>query len=176
MPEPSSEQGLSTPRPDPTILTTEQLHREIAALREFILGEIKHVGELSDDRFRTIEAKFADVAERTAEQKSDTRAALDAALQAAKDAVSLQTEASNKAIDKSEAATIKQIDALGTLVEKSSQTEAEKIDDLKTRLDRIEGRAQGTQMSFGMVFAIVGSLAAVIGVIVVLANVLTGSG
>jgi hypothetical protein len=170
-----SEQGLSTPRPDPTILTTEQLHREISGLREFVLGEVRHVGELSDEKFSAVDAHFVAIAERMAEQKTDTKVAVDAALQAAKEAVSMQTEASDKAIAKSEAAITKQIDALAVLVEKSSEAKDEKIDDLKTRLDRLEGRSQGTQMSAGLLFGAVGGLAAVIGIIIVVANVLTGA-
>jgi len=149
------------PVPDPTLLTTEQLHREIAALREFVLGEIRHVGELSNERFKAVDEQFYAVSERTKEQKEDGRLALDAAFQSAKDAVALQTEASEKAIAKSEAATTKQIDALGVVVEKSSQAKDEKIDDLKTRLDKLEGRREGVSSSTALLLAIVGALAAV---------------
>lgn len=168
--------GDSRPVPDPTLLTTEALHREVAGMRSFVADEIGHVRELSDQKFTSINARLDSIAERTAEQKTDTRVAVDAALQAAKEAVSMQTQASDRAIAKSEAAITKQIDALGTLVEKSSEAKDEKIDDLKARLDRLEGRSQGTQMSVGLLFAAVSGLAAVIGSVIVLANVLTGSG
>jgi flagellar basal body rod protein FlgB len=171
-----SEQGLSTPRPDPTILTTEQLHREIAALREFVLGEVRHVSQINDERFRAVEAQFEQHLERTREQKTDTQQAVQSALTSAKELVAQRNDASERAIAKSEQATVKQVDGLAVLLEKSSEAKDEKIDDLKARLDRLEGRAQGTQMSFGMVFAIVGALAAAIGTVVILANVLTGSG
>lgn len=145
------------PVPDPTVLTTEQLHREIAALREFVLGEIRHVGEMNIEKFTAVGAqfesvndKFRDVAMRTAEQKTDTKDALDAALQAAKDAVSLQTEASDKAIAKSEAATTKQIDALAVLVDKSADATTEKIVDLKSRLDKLESALQARSQGIGL--------------------------
>lgn len=161
----------SRPVPDPTILTTEQLHREIAALREFVLGEIRHVGEITNQQFRAVDEQFYAVSERTKEQKEDGRLALDAAFTSAKDAVALQTEASEKAIAKSEAATTKQIDALGVVVEKSSQAKDEKIDDLKARLDKLEGRQQGIGWTGGLVIAGVGliaSIAAIISVVVAL--------
>jgi hypothetical protein len=128
-----------TPRPDPTKLTTEALLREIAGLREFVLGEIGHVREISQTKFSAIDRQLEGIAQRTAEQKTDTKDALDAALQAAKEAVNLQREASDKAIAKSEADTTGKIEALGKLVEKSSDVKDEKIEDLKERMNRIEG-------------------------------------
>jgi hypothetical protein len=153
----------SRPVPDPTILTTEQLHREIASTRELVVGEIRHLSELTDekfraveDRFRNVDDKFEDVAQRTAEQKTDTKDALDAALQAAKDAVALQTEAFDAATRKSESAVTKQIDALGTLVEKSSDAKDEKINDLKSRLDRIEATATAMRVLVALSIAAAG--------------------
>lgn len=136
----STQPPESKPVPDPTERTREDLLREIASVRGFVLGEIRHAGELSQERFRAIDSKFDEVARRTAEQKTDTKDALDAALQAAKDAVSLQTEASDKSIAKSEAATTKQIDALGIQVDRSNQAKDEKIEDLKERLAALETR------------------------------------
>lgn len=141
----ADESGDVTPRPDPTKLTTEALLREIAGLREFVLGEIGHVREISQTKFAAIEKQLEGIAQRTAEQKTDTKDALDAALQAAKEAVSLQREASDKAIDKSEADTKKQIDALGKLVERSSEAKDEKIEDLKERMNRIEAALIASQ-------------------------------
>lgn len=153
----------SRPVPDPTILTTEQLHREIASTRELVIGEIRHLSDLTDekfkaveDRFSNVDDKFDDVAQRTAEQKTDTKDALDAALQAAKDAVALQTVAFADATAKSEAAVTKQIDALGTLVEKSSDAKDEKINDLKSRLDRIEATATAMRVLVALAIAATG--------------------
>lgn len=105
--------------------------------------KVKCVEDVTAEKFITVNGRFDDVARRTAEQKTDTKDALDAALQAAKDAVSLQTEASDKAIAKSELSTTKQIDALATLVDRSSGEKDEKINDLKSRLDRLEASRQG---------------------------------
>ena len=132
------------PVPDPTVLTTEALAREINSVRERLASEVAHVKENSAIKFMAIEQSFADVANRTAEQKTDTKDALDAALAAQKEAVSLQTEASDKAIAKSEAATSKQIDSLTVLQNKAGEDTADKINDLKARLDKLESSIQGT--------------------------------
>lgn len=186
MPEGSDDSTLSRstgsrPVPDPTVLTTEQLHREISALREFVLGEIRHVGEMNVEKFRAVEdrfhdvgSKFEDVAHRTAEQKTDTKDALDAALQAAKDAVSLQTEASDKAIAKSEAATTKQIDALAVLVDKSADATTEKIVDLKSRLDKLESaissRREGVGLSINAMVIAASLIFSAIGLVLAFGN------
>jgi hypothetical protein len=62
--------GDLKPRPDPTLLTTEQLNREIG-----------HLKELLNLRFELIERQRL-------ESKDDNQKALDAALTAAKDSVS----------------------------------------------------------------------------------------
>jgi hypothetical protein len=137
------------PVPDPTELTTEALQREITALKEIVMREVSHVVDLSEEKFRgvqgkfdAIDYKFDDIAHRTAEQKVDTKDALDAALQAAKDAVSLQTAASDKAIAKSETAVTKQIDALGVLIDKSDERRGDEIADLKSRIVALETSRQ----------------------------------
>jgi hypothetical protein len=61
-------------------------------------------------------------------------------IQAAKEAVGKQQEASDRAIAKSEAAVTKQIDQIGSLINVMTGSFNDKIDDLKTtvleRLDR----------------------------------------
>lgn len=155
------------PIPDPTELTTDALNREITAVRELVFGEIRHRGQLTDTQFnaieRTIDARFASIAKqfesvelRTAEQKADTRSALDAALAAAKDAVRLQTEASELAQAKSEAAFTKQIDAILLRVEQVTVLMDGKIAELKERMDRLEGKSTGIGSSWQVIVAIVG--------------------
>jgi hypothetical protein len=127
-----------TPHPDPTVLTTAQLYREIGQLRDLLISEIHHRRELTGKQLAMVEQKFADLADRTLEQKQDTKAAVDAALQAAKEAVGQQTEASERSIAKSEAATTKQIDSVTALLTTSTAATGETISDLKSRMDRME--------------------------------------
>jgi hypothetical protein len=163
--------GDSRPVPDPTALTTEQLHREIGALREFVLGEIRHVREIS-------QTKFEAVSVRTAEQKADTKEAVDAALRAAKDAVALQTAASDKAIAKSEAAVTKVIDGLVIQIDKSIEAMREQLNDLKQRVGGLETtkttRDEGSTKS-NRDMALLISAVIVIVAVVMAANALTGT-
>lgn len=211
------------PIPDPTVLTTQQLVREIAALKE-IIGtrldgmdkaidllhdsaaivpsevdvKINHLKELHGVRFsetnveiRTVEKaimmridgmdravvllqtiadrvpplidekiaglegihneKFNSIATqfrerdvRTEQSSKDSKVAVDAALQAAKEAVGEQNKSSALAIAKSEAATTKQIDQIQQFIGSGNKATDDKIDDIKERLTRIEGTAEGT--------------------------------
>ncbi len=171
-------QADSRPVPDPTALTTEQLHREIGALREFVLGEIHHVREITQVTFGAVENQLLSVAERTAEQKADTKAALDAALQAAKDAVALQTEASDKAIAKSEAAVTKVIDGLVTQMDKSLEAIREQLSDVKQRLGGLETtkttKDEGFTKSNAIITLIISAIVVIVAVVVA-ANTLTSS-
>lgn len=137
----------SRPVPDPTLLTTEQLMREVGNLKEAYRSEITHVREVHASALAGISRELDALAARTAEQKSDTGKALDAALLSARDAVQLQTEAFATATAKSETATTKQIDALGLLVDRLGGQLDEKINDLKSRTDRLEAAKQGEAAS-----------------------------
>jgi DNA-directed RNA polymerase beta' subunit len=161
----------STPVPDPTVLTTEQLLREIEAVKELFEQRIEavekgiaiahenitrvptevdkaivHLRELSEERLNTIAERFEGV--KTQFTERDTRVeqtrvsakeALDAALQAAKEAVGKQNDSFVTSIAKSEAATNKQIEQLGQLINTMTSANGAKVDDLKDRVLRLEG-------------------------------------
>jgi len=178
------------PIPDPTLLTTQQLMRELASLKELIFTRIagmdeatkllqaqadrvpsdtdkaiQHLRELTetrfdaielrfearnteklyDEKFHSIETQFKERDTRTEQTSKDSKVAVDAALQAAKEAVGEQNKSSALAIAKSEASTAKQIDQLQTLITTTSNNSDEKIADLKERLTRIEGMTGGTE-------------------------------
>jgi hypothetical protein len=161
-----------TPRPDPTLLTTQQLLRELGSLRELLFArvdamdkatvvlsetvnrtptviqtEIKHVRELVDARFTTVGQQFAE---------RDTRG--DQASKAAKEALDAALAAAAKAAEKTEQNFSKQID--NALL---------RIDDLKGRLDRGEGGTAGAsgsrneqRLNVSMAISIVLAIAAVV--------------
>jgi hypothetical protein len=178
------------PIPDPTLLTTQQLMRELASLKELIFTRIggmdeatkllqaqadrvpsdtdkaiQHLREwtetrfdaielrfearnaekLYDEKFHSIETQFKERDTRTEQTSKDSKVAVDAALQAAKEAVGEQNKSSALAIAKSEASTAKQIDQLQTLITATSKSSDEKVADLKERLIIVEGRAAGTE-------------------------------
>ena len=70
--------------------------------------------------------------------------AVDAALQAAKEAVAEQNRSFALATGKSETATMKQIDALGLAIQTANKGLDDKIADLKDGLTRIEGMDLGS--------------------------------
>src|SRR5579859_1583848 len=115
------------PVPDPTVLTTAQLLRELAALRELVFirldgmdkattllsetvnrtptviqTEISHVRELIDERFDGVSRQFEDRDVRTAQAAKAGKEALDAALQSAKELVAQQNDANTKQAEKTE--------------------------------------------------------------------------
>ena len=174
MPRQASEGNLvnggSRPVPDPTVLTTQALMREITGLREIletkaagdrgiiearlkgmdravellqaiadrmptdIQGRVEDLERLHEEKFRSIQVQFSERDTRAEQTSRDSKVAVDAALQAAKEAVGKQNEASDRSIQKSETATTKQIDQQGL-----------RIDDLKERLTRIEGEGRGSE-------------------------------
>jgi hypothetical protein len=183
--------GDVRPVPDPTKLTTEQLNREIAALREAVghgqlaLREILETRMDGNDRaiellqaatdklpawidqkivalrdvhdqkfvsivdstaekFSSIQTQFTERDVRTEQAAGAVKIAVDAALQAQKEAVGEQNKSSSTAISKSEQATVKQIDQLSVLIQTMTKAFDDKIGDVKDRLTRIEGKDSAT--------------------------------
>jgi hypothetical protein len=153
------------PIPDPTALTTAQLLREQSSLREImevringversleqqlaaavelILSHIKNVADVSNERFSGIATQFLERDTRTEQAAQESRISLDAALAAAKEAVSEQNKANSLAIGKSEDATKERLDALQLLFSTSNKSLEDKISDAKSRLDSGGGQEQG---------------------------------
>lgn len=158
----------STPVPDPTLLTTEQLLREISALRESLgkeIGAVREVLEtrlngmdkaiellqstsdkfparidekiaalagIHEEKFDSIEKQFRERDMRAEQTSKDSKTAVDAALQAAKEAVG-----------KSELATFKQLDQIVALIGTNAKASDDKILDTKDRVTRIESATLG---------------------------------
>jgi hypothetical protein len=145
------------PVPDPTSLTTAALHREITALQNEIkvrfetndgeivrlnLQRLEEFGALKELLLSKIDGlavltneKFEGTERQRIEQKNDTKAAVDAALTAQKEAVKEQTTASDRSIAKSETATGKQL-------EQQQETSATAIDGLRRSIDDLKERIQ----------------------------------
>lgn len=147
------------PRPDPTALTTDQLRRELANLREIIEARldgmdvamelhlealpalrihidkvVAHLRDLMDEKFRAVDQQFQ--SRDWSSEKSDRagREALEAALISAKELVNATTLASSTASAKSEESFTKQLDAANA-----------RITELKERVDRSSGIDMGAQ-------------------------------
>jgi len=111
-----------------------------------------------EEKFRSIQTQFAERDTRTDQTSRDSKVAVDAALQAAKELVAQQNTSNSLAISKSEAATTKQIDQQGLLIQTTAKSSDEKIDDIKERLTRIEGKGSGRQDMWGWVVAAIAVL------------------
>lgn len=125
--------GPDSKTTDPTRLTTEALMREIDVINKDM-----------DRRFSFYDRLLEEADRRRVEQKDDTKAAVDAALAAAKEAVKEQNSATEKAIGKSE-----------TLFFASLDTIKLDVVELKKFRDTSMGRQTATVALIGVVFAIV---------------------
>lgn len=145
------------PTPDPTILTTEQLLREVDRVKELMTALVEGLQQVTDERFKSFTRQLdmleqqrtelkADTQALRIEQKKDTKDAVDAALIAQKEAVREQTLASERAAAKAEASNVKQTDQLQALFTSAIAQVTSTFNDLKTRVERIENLAQGGRL------------------------------
>jgi hypothetical protein len=133
------------PNPDPTERTIEQSQRETANLKEFLSNKIGDLQKLIEEKLIGVATQFS---------MRDT--ALTAAFKAAQDAVTEQNKSSALAISKSEIATAESIKQLQTIFQTASQATNDKIDDLKSRMDKGEGRSKGIGDGWGYLVGAVG--------------------
>lgn len=134
----------------------------------FVKEEVDHLRVLHEEKFASIAVQFAERDTRTEQTSRDSKVAVDAALQAAKEAVGEQNKSSALAIAKSETATTKQIDQIGSLISTTSNAFNDKVDDIKGRLTIIEGKALGGSASLAIIFSVIAALAAIGSVIAVM--------
>jgi hypothetical protein len=155
--------------PGPPYLTTEELRRDVSALREIlqarldgmdratvVLSEtvnrtptaiqiaVRHLQELHSEKFEGIAQQFRERDVRTDQAAKASKEALDAALLAAKELVSQQNEANAQAADKAEQSTIKQIDQIGIRIDAMQTGYNDRLTELKERIDRGDGAEQGS--------------------------------
>jgi hypothetical protein len=156
-----------TPVPDPTVLTTELMLREVANLKELlqtqinvlkqedirvweelstrqpaIRAEVERLHALFDERFHSISTQFTERDKRQDQIQIAEKTAISAALQAQKESM-----------EKTEAGFTKQIDSLHTVIDTAGKSTDGKIDDLKTRLTTIEGKSKGLGEGWGVIVA-----------------------
>ncbi len=134
---------IFTTRLDDMDRAKDLLREKIDAMPDEFEKLVAGLRTLHDEKFRSIQVQFAERDVRTEQSAKDSKVAVDAALQAAKEAVGEQNKSSSLAIAKSETATTKQIDQLGVLISTTAKGVDDKIDDIKQRLTTIEGRANG---------------------------------
>jgi hypothetical protein len=162
------------PTPDPTVLTTAQLLREIESVKDWTNALVTASKDVTIERFRSVETQFALSERQRVEQKKDTKDAVDAALSAAKEAVQEQTKASAEAIGKSEAINSNTQSQLAAQFETGIKSVTEKFDDLKDRVLRLEqtritevASHETQRMDYGLLVSIASVFISIIAIVVV---------
>ena len=156
--------GESRPNPDPTLLTTQALFREIGALKELIEEQITATENLTDEKFAAVTIQFSLLEKQRLEQKADTNQAVAAALNAAREAVHEQTASSEKAIIKQENSTKEILNQLNTTYQTGHVAMLRSIDELKERLIAIEQQKVGAKDDRTSLYTTISLLAVVISV------------
>jgi len=193
------------PVPDPTVLTTDQLRREISALREVIEARLdgeaqatllrldtingfpemikEQIGHLESLLMARIVAAIenTDLKITTVDRVSNERfaaiegtfqgnaLALAAALAAQKEAAAETNKANALAIGKSEAGTKEAQLALQQLTNTGLDSLSVRFSDLKSRIDKGEGKEVGVDHSANRAFAYIGAVGGVLAIILSLA-------
>jgi len=129
------QQGVGgRPDPDPTVLTTENLQREIVGVKDLIERAINSLAALTAEQFKGVHRELELVEARRVELKSDSGTTLAAALAAAKEAVG-----------KTETNFAEQLKQLGVLAATEREAANKALVDLKERVQAIESTKLGNQ-------------------------------
>jgi hypothetical protein len=156
------------PNPDPSILTTENLRREIDNLKELLESQqgaqdrtiaaiqhnidgrqeqidaaIVHITTLFEVKFDGVEKQFVERDKRTEQLSIADKTAIAAALQAQKEAAGATNESNSIAINKMENNFTTLINKGESLLQSVQKNLDDKIADLKTRFDTGEGQNRG---------------------------------
>lgn len=141
---------------------------ESCCVRTHLDNTVLRLRELHDEKFRSVSNQFSERDVRMEQMSRDAKTAVDAALQAAKEAVGEQNKSNAQAIAKSEVAFTKQIDQLGLLLANVSKTSDDKIDDARSRIQNIEGNRRGSSEQSAVVIGVVGAVVGIGGFVLAL--------
>jgi hypothetical protein len=123
--------------------TGESYQRQASSMLETALRSVNELRLVHNEKFAGIARQFEERDVRTTQASSAADDALKAALQAAKELVGAQGEASAAAAVKSETSFTKQIDQIGTIIQTLEKALDARITELKERIDRGEGSSAG---------------------------------
>lgn len=170
--------GGSRPVPDPTVLTTEALMREVASLKELLELRISNESAARYSAIQNLSMRMDLTEQQRVELKRDTKNAVDAAFAAAKEAVREQTTASALSIAKSEGATNEQLRQLSTTFTTAVDGVTRNLDDAKDRINKLEqmqaklaGKGIGQEKSWGMLLGSIAATGTLVGIVVVIIEV-----
>ena len=165
------------------------LDRETSRLTDLISEKFTGLRVQVEEKFGGIQTQFRERDIRTDQDKIAASTAVNAALQAQKEAAAATNESNAAAIAKSEGNTTKQLDGMSALFQQSTADLRQQIADIKGRIDKGEGVQRGgtedrnTQRSDAMaawgavggIVSIISAIIAAIAIIVVLSSQLHGS-
>lgn len=160
---PEPEQEDWTPKPDPTVLTTDALRREIAGLEKLVDTKLEALEDLQIERFQSIDTLMERAEALRREQKADTNAAVAASLDAQKEATT-----------KMEKSISDQLASLRSNFETSLKSVQSTIDDTKERVTILESVKVGQVEQRTETRAVSSTAIAVTGAALVLLNIIIG--
>lgn len=137
------------------------LQHQLDKIPDLVVDRVMQLQTLHQEKFGSIGTQFAERDTRTEQTSRDSKVAVDAALQAAKEAVGEQNKSNALAISKSEAAFTKQIDQIGVLVNSMQKAIDDKIEDIKVRLQVMESVKKGQGDIWNIWFGVTGLIIAV---------------
>ena len=144
----------------------ELFHHQTDQFPAKVLAGVENLKTLHQEKFDSIATQFQERDTRTEQTSRDSKVAVDAALQAAKEAVGEQNKSNALAIAKSEATFTKQIDQIGVLVTSMGRGFDDKVDDIKGRLTAMESQKKGAGDVWAIWFAATGFAIGIGGVLV----------
>jgi len=130
------------------------VQKQVGALKELMECKIDGSDKLKHEKFENIHTRLDAIENARVEHKSDTATQVEAALKAAKEAVTEQNTSNLLAINKSETATTKQIDQQGMLIAQMVKNFDEKINDLKNKQISTDGQIAAMESLKGQVVAL----------------------
>lgn len=164
------------PIPDPTLLTTEALQREVAHLQELMTARLEAKAELSAQRHEMtrelVDTRLHDHVQLSQDRFQAVRRETELALGAANAAVSKAEESTTKTLDAIQTSIAKQFEALAAQMRSEVKALEEQIVTLKERQDRSEGKGSGVQASWGVLLGAIGAMGVLVSIVVVVTNLM----
>lgn len=158
-----------------------EMQKLVDQLNDVLEQKIVSLRTQADEKFASIAKQFEERDVRTTQASGAADDALKAALQAAKELVGAQGEASAAAAVKSETSFTKQIDQIVTIIQTLENALGARITELKERIDRGEGNTSGrvehgveTRANYNVLIGVTGVVLAVVTIAVTVLIVILG--
>ena len=145
----------SLPIPDPTLLTTQQLQREIILLRRLLFQRVKCLEEITSGKLKVIAVKFKERDRRFKQIDIDNKAAIKTALATTKEAA-----------NKTEQSFSNQLEQITTTIRVANKGYDTQINDLKIRITTLETQKKSASESWGIIALLLGLLIGAAGIAV----------